>query len=389
MSWGEQYDKRVSLATRVEEFANPCHGENDGRFCETPGGGSGTAKSTVVNLPAGYEMTPKGPRKIGETPAVTISQGDQSAAQAAEATKISQPESSTPAGWHPDPTGRHTHRYWDGSKWTEAVGDNGVQGVDADLSPAPAPAAPTYPGHPNMIKGVTFIPLELSKDAVDVESKLKAGGFFGGKVKPSHAKNLASAVQVLDTVISLPSHTDKATVLTTGDEPKGTFGHYNIGGENEIFISSKTRGDGADEKVAETIIHEFAHHLANNKGFRKAVDISGIVGALNASQAKANWDAGANQGSGFFGGKKQEKGYYAYLGSEQEMFARAFSQYIGQKISRAQGDNSNYLTQIHTSTEFQHQHWAADDFEPIFQQFDAAFRKAGMLTFETPKRVGT
>jgi cell division protein FtsB len=37
----------------------------------------------------------------------------------------------TPAGWHPDPTGRHEHRYWDGTKWTDHVGDAGVSATDA------------------------------------------------------------------------------------------------------------------------------------------------------------------------------------------------------------------------------------------------------------------
>ncbi len=31
------------------------------------------------------------------------------------------------ADWHPDPTGRHELRYWDGSQWTEHVSDQGVQ----------------------------------------------------------------------------------------------------------------------------------------------------------------------------------------------------------------------------------------------------------------------
>lgn len=28
-----------------------------------------------------------------------------------------------PPGWHPDPTGRHGARYWDGRTWTEEVSD--------------------------------------------------------------------------------------------------------------------------------------------------------------------------------------------------------------------------------------------------------------------------
>jgi hypothetical protein len=29
-------------------------------------------------------------------------------------------------GWHPDPTGRHDHRWWDGSTWTANAADDGV-----------------------------------------------------------------------------------------------------------------------------------------------------------------------------------------------------------------------------------------------------------------------
>lgn len=32
----------------------------------------------------------------------------------------------TAAAWHPDPTGRHELRYWDGTQWTEHVSDGGV-----------------------------------------------------------------------------------------------------------------------------------------------------------------------------------------------------------------------------------------------------------------------
>lgn len=35
-----------------------------------------------------------------------------------------------PAGWQPDPRGRHESRYWDGAGWTDHVADAGVQAVD-------------------------------------------------------------------------------------------------------------------------------------------------------------------------------------------------------------------------------------------------------------------
>jgi hypothetical protein len=35
-----------------------------------------------------------------------------------------------PARWHPDPTGRHQLRYWNGTAWTEHVSDRGVTSRD-------------------------------------------------------------------------------------------------------------------------------------------------------------------------------------------------------------------------------------------------------------------
>jgi uncharacterized RDD family membrane protein YckC len=52
--------------------------------------------------------------------------------------------------WHPDPTGRHQYRWWDGQQWTDQVADHGVIGVDPVLAPGPTaaagtPVAPTAP----------------------------------------------------------------------------------------------------------------------------------------------------------------------------------------------------------------------------------------------------
>ena len=33
-------------------------------------------------------------------------------------------------GWHPDPTGRHRYREWNGRYWTEHVSDYGVASID-------------------------------------------------------------------------------------------------------------------------------------------------------------------------------------------------------------------------------------------------------------------
>jgi hypothetical protein len=36
-----------------------------------------------------------------------------------------------PAGWRPDPTGRHEYRYWNGTVWSRHVADKGRRSVDA------------------------------------------------------------------------------------------------------------------------------------------------------------------------------------------------------------------------------------------------------------------
>ncbi len=55
--------------------------------------------------------------------------------------------SDIPAGWQPDPRGRHEYRYWDGTQWTDHVSDQGTVSQDpvADTSPATAAAAATEP----------------------------------------------------------------------------------------------------------------------------------------------------------------------------------------------------------------------------------------------------
>jgi hypothetical protein len=49
-----------------------------------------------------------------------------------------------PAGWYPDPTGRHQYRYWHGTGWTDTVGDDGRTSSDP---PVLAPAVATTAGY--------------------------------------------------------------------------------------------------------------------------------------------------------------------------------------------------------------------------------------------------
>ena len=47
------------------------------------------------------------------------------------AAPVASPAAGASAGaWHPDPTGRHQQRWWDGTKWTDQVADGGATSTD-------------------------------------------------------------------------------------------------------------------------------------------------------------------------------------------------------------------------------------------------------------------
>ena len=52
------------------------------------------------------------------------------------------------ASWHPDPSGTHQYRWWDGTAWTDQVSDAGVTSSDPLAVPAPPPAAAAAPPPP-------------------------------------------------------------------------------------------------------------------------------------------------------------------------------------------------------------------------------------------------
>jgi hypothetical protein len=55
---------------------------------------------------------------------------------------VTDPPSPTPAGWFPDPLGRHEHRYFNGTSWTADVSSEGHRYVDPlGTAPGPAPGA--------------------------------------------------------------------------------------------------------------------------------------------------------------------------------------------------------------------------------------------------------
>jgi hypothetical protein len=55
-----------------------------------------------------------------------------------------------PPGWHPDPVGRHEHRYWDGNQWTDHVADQGQMSLSPLNAPPPEETRPSGPSMVNL-----------------------------------------------------------------------------------------------------------------------------------------------------------------------------------------------------------------------------------------------
>lgn len=68
----------------------------------------------IVNLVFALTEGTRGPNRFGSDPKLNQVSG----------------VSGVPAGWFPDPIGKHQFRYWDSAQWTSSVADGGVTTTD-------------------------------------------------------------------------------------------------------------------------------------------------------------------------------------------------------------------------------------------------------------------
>jgi hypothetical protein len=78
----------------------------------TPPTATSTAASTFPPVP-GLPAMPTAPPTAPSAPAAPSRRADL-----------------PPPGWHPDPSGRHWWRWWDGGDWTDHVADGGAPYTD-------------------------------------------------------------------------------------------------------------------------------------------------------------------------------------------------------------------------------------------------------------------
>lgn len=82
-----------------------------------------------------------------------------------------------PAGWHPDPRGRHEHRYWDGTTWTDHVADAGQMSIDPvdEVSTPIAPSGPSRVDLPAVEPAAVAAPAEPEPDPEPARHRAEAG----------------------------------------------------------------------------------------------------------------------------------------------------------------------------------------------------------------------
>jgi hypothetical protein len=136
--------------------------------------------------------------------------------------------SDIPAGWKPDPRGRHEYRYWDGTQWTDHVSDQGEVSQDpvADTSPAIADveksgvfapstiqqAPPTGESTPPPAAG-TEAPAASEPPAVAAETPAAAAAEEPAAVEPVTSE---PAPTTPEPTLSEPAPTEATTAASAG-----------------------------------------------------------------------------------------------------------------------------------------------------------------------------
>ena len=127
----------VSAGTKVVAYL-----QREGGDTVTGDAAEAAVEESPVDEPAGWGAAPEQagtdePAAVAGAAAVgtTAAQGPPAEPQAMPVQEPVQqeqvqPESTVPAGWYADPSGRYELRYWDGNQWTEHVSRAGQQYTD-------------------------------------------------------------------------------------------------------------------------------------------------------------------------------------------------------------------------------------------------------------------
>lgn len=116
---------------------------------------------------------------------------------------------SIPAAWHPDPTGRHEYRYWDGQQWTDHVADQGQASIDPVTGGGAADA------------GATDAEEGAATDATGPEGATTSTGDSGGWTAPESSPGGTDAGAAQPTQPAAGQPSAPAAASAHGQPPAG------------------------------------------------------------------------------------------------------------------------------------------------------------------------
>jgi len=187
-------------------------------------------------------------------------------------------ESSNPVpGWHPDPYGRHQHRFWDGTAWTGRVANAGVESSD----PLPATAPPD-----------TF-----GTDAPAVAPPSSGSG--GRRALAIGTTALVAAAIVVAVVLLVGGNDKKGPSLGTG---AGTFTAEMAKGDAKVRTVPMQPGDlvtvswkvtQGDARVAMAVDRLTGEKLTGKAGFLSDSDLSESLDSAQSLLSDAKDSASA------------------------------------------------------------------------------------------------
>jgi uncharacterized protein YxjI len=114
---------------------------------------------------------------------------------------------SVPPAWHPDPSGRHQLRYWDGVTWTDHVSTNGVAAMDPLVATAPQGIQQVAPAESliDRIDGGLMVGTEADANKIREQISSNSAGFTGAQGAgiqavhvPTHGDLFAQPVLVVN-----------------------------------------------------------------------------------------------------------------------------------------------------------------------------------------------
>lgn len=349
-------------ATRLEEFANPCHSPDTGEFCETP---------DTERYYKDYKLEYVSPEMGSGLHKIVATLGDTKVAEMQWSPKQiegldvndeHQRKGIARAMWEwgqeMRPKPKHSNdRTKQGDLWAKAIG-----GKLPRLKPQPEFAATVElynachdPASGRFCETPGHAHREGQPEQGTARDIVKVYG--GSPTKES----VRAAIDAIDSVHSLPLL--YRPVLFHESATENPKGEYKISSKGDKIIEVSSKGD----HTALTFAHEFGHYLDDNY-----VNSGKVMESIMDSVVYKRLERR----------RGQEMGYPDYLLADKETFARAYAQYIALRSGHQFMKQHIERTVTNEFGAKGDSQWDEDGFTPIAEAFDSMFSEMGLLKKE-------